>query len=102
MRPPRSPIAATGLSPLRWADIGARREQAGPAWPSMCPLCREPFPERDEDVRWLAEHGRLLTLPDGCAAHRYCAVENPHRDPARIMEHECDPASERDTRVRGA
>ncbi len=93
MGPLHSTAPAAAVASLGWPEIAARREQAGDAWPTVCPLCREPFGARDDDVRWLAEHGRLVRLPDGCAAHRYCAIENPHRDPALIAEHECDPAS---------
>lgn len=91
MGPPRPPIAANGLSPLRWSDVTARRQQGGGDWPSSCPLCREPLAQGDEDLRWLAENGRLVQLPDGCGAHRYCAIENPHRNPALIIEHEHEP-----------
>jgi hypothetical protein len=91
MGPPRPTIATPGLPPLRWADVCARREQAGSDWPAPCPLCREPLAEREDDLRWLAEHGRLVQLPDGCGAHRYCAVENPHRNPALIADHEHEP-----------
>jgi len=94
MGPSRLPRAATvGLSPLRWQDLSARREQLRGDWPPTCPLCRTALAERDDDLRWQAEHGRLVQLPDGCGAHRYCAIENPHRDPALIVAHEHAPVN---------
>jgi hypothetical protein len=76
-----------GLPPLRWSDLDGRRAGNG-AWPPPCPLCRTPLASHDDDLRWLADHGRLVRLPDGCGAHRYCAIENPNRDPALIVAHE--------------
>ena len=100
MGPLHSPVATPALPSLRWADICARRREEGDGWPASCPICRQPFGERDADVRWLADFGRLVHLPDGCAAHRYCAVENPHRDPALITGHAHDePRGESDRRA---
>jgi len=92
MRSSRPPHATAGVSPLRWSDIQARRDELGRDWPPPCPLCRTPLGERDDDLRWLAENGRLVALPDGCGAHRYCAIENPNRNPALIVAHEHEPA----------
>lgn len=101
MGPLRSPIAPTGLAPLRWTEICARRE-AGGQWTATCPLCREPLAHRDDDLRWLADFGRLVSLPDGCPAHRYCAIENPHRNPALIVDHAHEPLAAPELRARRA
>jgi len=93
MGPLRSPTATDGLSSLRWSDVCARRERHASGWPTLCPLCGKSFGPGDDDVRWLADFGRLVQLPDGCAAHRYCAIENPHRNPVLIVDHACDPAT---------
>jgi hypothetical protein len=81
-----------GLPPLRWLALAARRDQFGDGWPPNCPLCQTPLGTHEDDVRWLADNGRLVELPDGCGAHRYCAIENPNRNPALIAEHEHGPA----------
>jgi hypothetical protein len=54
-------------------------------------MCRRSFGS-DADVRWMADNNRLVQLPDGCGAHRYCAVENPRRNAGLIIEHECPSA----------
>lgn len=90
---PRRPTAPSAqLGTLGWPEITALRAGTVSEWPTLCPLCRRAFGEGEDDLRWLADHGRLVRLPDGCAAHRYCAIENPRRDPALIVAHECDPA----------
>jgi hypothetical protein len=94
MGPLHPSVPSAPLGPLGWPDINARRAETGSDWPTLCPLCSRPFGEVDDDLRWLAEHGRLVRLPDGCAAHRYCAIENPKRNPALIVEHDCDPAGD--------
>ncbi len=86
---------AEAVRPLTWEEIvGRGRSQQRAA---TCPLCRERLDHGDgrEHLRWLADYGRLVVLPDGCAAHRYCAVENPRRDHALLVAHTHEPAGVR-------